>query len=244
MKTIIKDLGMTDLNGKLSEARHYLLVKCSQCEVESTCREDAYNDKVPCRGCQRKATNKLNAEKILESGVKKCSACKETLVLAAFGKHSNKLTGLRSACKKCEKGQNLASRIRYSNRPDIKAAKKVYDDLYRAQPHRKLRNNELSRNWVANNPEKRRAASNKNKAMRKLATLEGDSTKMIAAWLEEQLMLCAYCGTECANAYHIDHIEPLSKGGQHLISNLTIACPSCNTSKNNTPLLLWMAKRA
>ena len=35
-------------------------------------------------------------------------------------------------------------------------------------------------------------------------------------------------------------IEPLSTGGEHSIDNLTIACPTCNLSKNNKSMIIWM----
>lgn len=41
---------------------------------------------------------------------------------------------------------------------------------------------------------------------------------------------CAYCGCEL-DKYHIDHVVPISKGGTSDISNLALACPSCNLRK-------------
>lgn len=43
--------------------------------------------------------------------------------------------------------------------------------------------------------------------------------------------LCVYCGADLADGYHIDHIMPLSKGGQHTQENVQLLCPSCNLSK-------------
>lgn len=33
--------------------------------------------------------------------------------------------------------------------------------------------------------------------------------------------------------YHVDHRTPLSRGGTNKLSNLTLACPSCNSRKGN-----------
>lgn len=55
--------------------------------------------------------------------------------------------------------------------------------------------------------------------------------------------LCTYCLVELtpesgrSNSYHIDHVMPVSKGGQNDISNLTPACQSCNSKKNNKSLI-------
>lgn len=39
----------------------------------------------------------------------------------------------------------------------------------------------------------------------------------------------------------MDHIEPLAGGGQSEEHNMVPACPSCNTTKSDTPLLAFLA---
>jgi len=63
-------------------------------------------------------------------------------------------------------------------------------------------------------------------------------------WLEilrGALGLCAYCGER--KRLSLDHIVPLSDGGEHDVENAAAACKSCNSSKHNASLLLWMARR-
>lgn len=43
---------------------------------------------------------------------------------------------------------------------------------------------------------------------------------------------CAYCGKTDV-PFEIDHIRPRSRGGSNRISNLALACHSCNTTKGN-----------
>lgn len=52
---------------------------------------------------------------------------------------------------------------------------------------------------------------------------------------------CSYCG---APMEHVDHIDPLSRGGEHVWSNLTAACRSCNVSKLAKPLLEFLRLNA
>lgn len=35
------------------------------------------------------------------------------------------------------------------------------------------------------------------------------------------------------NAYHIDHLTPVSKGGSHHETNLVLSCPTCNLGIRN-----------
>ncbi|WP_246265328.1 RNA-guided endonuclease IscB [Acrocarpospora pleiomorpha] len=46
---------------------------------------------------------------------------------------------------------------------------------------------------------------------------------------------CAYCGTSSV-PLNIDHIHPRSRGGSDRVSNLTLACITCNQAKNATPI--------
>jgi 5-methylcytosine-specific restriction endonuclease McrA len=43
---------------------------------------------------------------------------------------------------------------------------------------------------------------------------------------------CACCETKVGNEYHVDHIQPLSKGGSNWPSNLQVLCPICNQKKS------------
>ena len=45
---------------------------------------------------------------------------------------------------------------------------------------------------------------------------------------------CWYCGHKLDPwGFHIDHLEPRSKGGSDKLDNLFPSCPSCNLSKKD-----------
>ena len=47
---------------------------------------------------------------------------------------------------------------------------------------------------------------------------------------------CEYCRTPnaiTAQAFHVDHIIPVSRGGPALLGNLCFACPHCNLHKGD-----------
>jgi hypothetical protein len=47
----------------------------------------------------------------------------------------------------------------------------------------------------------------------------------------EQGGLCYWCNDTVGNVFHIDHIQPLSRGGSNNPDNICIACPYCNLHK-------------
>lgn len=50
--------------------------------------------------------------------------------------------------------------------------------------------------------------------------------------LKEATKNCPYCENEIIE-YHLDHMVPLTRGGEHVKENLTFCCKKCNLSKNN-----------
>jgi len=59
--------------------------------------------------------------------------------------------------------------------------------------------------------------------------------------LEKWGRRCAYCGKENV-PLTIDHIHPKSRGGSDRVSNLTLACCSCNQRKGNRDVAEFLAK--
>jgi 5-methylcytosine-specific restriction endonuclease McrA len=48
---------------------------------------------------------------------------------------------------------------------------------------------------------------------------------------------CAYCG--CTGDLQIEHVIPISKGGEHHLGNIVPACQSCNSSKRSASVESW-----
>ena len=54
---------------------------------------------------------------------------------------------------------------------------------------------------------------------------------------------CVYCGkTYEFKELTLDHVQPRSKGGQDLTSNVVCACRKCNADKGSSHWLGWMRK--
>lgn len=52
-----------------------------------------------------------------------------------------------------------------------------------------------------------------------------------AAIIERDSATCQYCGTTEARHWHIDHVIPVTLGGQNVLRNLVTACDTCNHRK-------------
>jgi hypothetical protein len=55
--------------------------------------------------------------------------------------------------------------------------------------------------------------------------------------LKRDSFTCQYCGAKAPDALlDVDHINPVSKGGDNNITNLITACKACNSGKSNVKL--------
>jgi len=137
-------------------------------------------------------------------------------------------------CVPCEK-LKVSKRVksgyyidRYDGKKDeILAKQKVY--YSKNSEGRKIK----SKEWAEKNKEKVKFYKKTNKAMRRAKTDVGISGIELMNWAKSQHKICNYCKNNCDNDYHIDHVIPLSKGGNHELCNLVIACKTCNLRKSN-----------
>lgn len=186
--------------------------------------------------------------------MKTCTLCKQQKPTNDFGKHAQKKDGLSSWCKscanknakermsteQCKKHKQAYDAIRRQNEDVRNKAKKASRDRYN-KDKAKWKQDVLD--WQKQHPEETKAYKKNNKYKRReVVSNSGITPKELSVWETTQPKICTYCNKMCKTDYQIDHIEPLSKGGKHSIDNLTISCPTCNQSKSNTSLLLWMAK--
>lgn len=98
--------------------------------------------------------------------------------------------------------------------------------------------NAKNRAWRAANREKARAWGRRDMRRRRLGLGASDA---LLAWTDVLVAdPCSYCG---GVATGIDHIAPISAGGENAAENFTGSCIDCNRQKRATPLLLFLAAR-
>lgn len=89
---------------------------------------------------------------------------------------------------------------------------------------RRRRNVEAQKRWREAHREKRRE--------HKRARKKAKRADFRACLVNAQRGRCVYCRTKLGAGFHVDHIEPLARGGADRRSNMQALCPPCNLAKN------------
>ena len=146
-------------------------------------------------------------------------------------REKDRLYNITNHDKKLEKDRLY----REENREKLRIAYRLFHE-----EHKEERNAKASLRH-AENPEPKRFAASLRKKRIKNATIN-DLT--LAQWKEIKAAYghrCMYCPPTCwrcrdkKHKLTMDHIIPLSKGGNHTASNIVPACHSCNSKKYTGP---------
>jgi 5-methylcytosine-specific restriction endonuclease McrA len=93
------------------------------------------------------------------------------------------------------------------------------------------RNPEAGKLWHVNNREQSRI-NVRNRYARKMSAPGSHTSADLAAILKAQSYRCAYCRSDLRKAKrHVDHIQPLARGGSNGRANLQYLCAPCNFAK-------------
>jgi hypothetical protein len=188
---------------------------------------------------------------------KACTNCGEVKPLDAFYLDRGKP---RTNCKTCHVAARLARRASDPERAaeidakhyakhrekkraqqaewwakNGKARNKRVQEKHAANPEHKRA---LSRAWTAANPEKVSARNGKYYALYKGA--EGAELIQRRDIWNRDGGICGLCRKPIEGAFDIDHILPVSLGGEHVPHNVQVAHPACNRSKRAQVDQLWM----
>lgn len=178
---------------------------------------------------------------------KRCPSCDSDLPLTAFNCDRSRPDGVEATCRACKNARRRERRNQpggrdadkaYRARPEVKARRRA------RWPERKVRERDQRRAYwqrpdvKARNRQRQRGDSARKReyAAAYRARLRGQETDRPSEdWLLVLLAdPCPYCG---APSEEIDHVEPVSRGGEHGTANLVGTCRHCNRSKRDRPLL-------
>lgn len=139
-------------------------------------------------------------------------------------------------------GKRESNRLyREANRAELAWKSSQYYAQHREERlayHKKY--NQTERGIIA-----KRVRSHNRRALKKQAKGSHTAAQLYELY-QKQEGKCFYCKKELGhsrNSWHGDHYIPLSKGGSNDISNIVIACPTCNHKKNAKLPDEWEAKR-
>lgn len=192
--------------------------------------------------------------------MKCCSKCESEKPAEEFHRCAATSDGLQRWCKDCIRASQLERKKDPKVRQRMKEARRRWreENLEKERATdraRYARDREKRRAWAkqyhAANPEKQAARSRAHYERHRQRRIEGArrwDLQQLGVWTaegDEYARLiegdpCAYCG---GPADTLDHIVPTSQGGMHDALNITRACRSCNASKNDRPLLIFLAER-
>lgn len=92
---------------------------------------------------------------------------------------------------------------------------------------------EKQNQWRRSNRDKYSATQRRRRAAIYGAQINDLTAEQWVAIQEAYGHRCVYCGKKMKGKLTRDHIIPLSKNGNHTVSNVVPACRSCNCSKGN-----------
>jgi 5-methylcytosine-specific restriction endonuclease McrA len=125
--------------------------------------------------------------------------------------YADNLEAQRTRCRENGRANKDKIRDQHKTRPDI--------------------SRRASTKWAKKHPDRKRAVENRRRA-RQSAAGGSYTASDIAEIAKAQRGLCAYCPTILTRpTRHIDHIQPIAKGGTNNRSNLQLLCQPCNSSK-------------
>ena len=161
--------------------------------------------------------------------MKVCKGCHINKPLSAYGISNNVKSGRTSRCKECHRKR---AKIRYRK---IKNEFNLMIRQKRIDNPEHIRN--IERKSKAKNKEKNRPLKNARQSIRN-RILSGDKFLILNKELKKIYQSpCFACGSKSNQS--LDHLIPLSRGGNHSVGNIITLCRSCNTQKYNKTLTEW-----
>jgi len=192
---------------------------CLNCKSNFTSKK-ACKSRIP-----KYCSKKCYAESLMMH--KKCKLCDKEII----NKNSSSLKNRIYCSKDCQHKARLGTKINDSWKQNISIAK-LNSDKSRSVNHYNWKGgNETIAIRIKNYAHKRRSLQKKKLPINFLNKL-----------LDNQKNKCFYCNTELTNYKCIEHLTPISKGGDNDIYNLVYSCKSCNSKKRQKTLEQYAIK--
>lgn len=173
---------------------------------------------------------------------KKCTRCERVQPLTDFYKDKRATDGRTSDCKACRKTDyeaNREQRLAYAKDHHEKNRDKILDYQRAYAEARREEKNAKQRAYHKANPQVAREAAMRRRARKAAADIYDPSLHWTTVAARDG-MNCHYCGVLTVPKSDdrklwptVDHIIPITRGGDHSMANSVLACQSCNARKGN-----------
>lgn len=161
--------------------------------------------------------------------MKVCSTCKKAQPTKEYSACNKVKSGLMARCKTCEKIRHKKD-YESNKEYNLNWARQYRQDNY----ERRL---EIERESRQKNKDKYRPSKNARQRIRN-KILAGSKYLILDKELRKIYNSpCFKCGS--MENQSLDHIIPISRGGNHSVGNIMTLCFSCNASKNAKLLVEW-----
>lgn len=75
----------------------------------------------------------------------------------------------------------------------------------------------------------------------RMRNVRSDPNMVIRNHVSSLPHFCRWCGRDLTETeWHIDHVIPISRGGDHIVSNIVKACYECNVSRGSMTPCEWL----
>lgn len=163
--------------------------------------------------------------KIPVDGKYRCSKCGRILPVESFHRSSDRASGLAPQCRECVKER--VDRWAENNADRRRLNAKRYRDA----------NPEVAKRAMVKYRKTERAARKARqyvaarRARKKAQFVEDVDSRVV---YKRDKGICGICGDLVArDNFHVDHIVPLARGGEHSYANVQVAHPGCNCRKRD-----------
>lgn len=188
--------------------------------------------------------------------MKHCRYCARDLPLTEFSARKASPDGLGYKCRECssayarahykkpevkERFIEKAAGWAEANRERRKEIVNAYDDRNRGEKQR--RNRDGNRRRRQERPHEARMIGRIEAQRRRHRAVANQSFMhpgVVSRLLDQADSTCMYC--EKPSVLTVDHIVPVSRGGNGQWGNLAACCKPCNSSKKDKPLVAWAIK--
>lgn len=220
-----------------------MLRKCEQCGEEFRPARQHPNQRFCSRTCKDKHRRENNREKIREYNHQWRKANPD------YGRcyrevNREELKELDRQWRKAnpEKVHAKARRYREANSEKIRERHRQWREANpdKIQHYREANPDKIKagrRRWKKANPEKVRLINRRAEAKRRAIKRNNGGSftaEEFTARCEQYNWQCVYCGCKLdISTVEVDHVIPISHGGNNYISNIVPACKSCNSAKKD-----------